>query len=54
MKPSRPASMPALLEGVFMRFAMLETLEHYSPEQLKTFADSFLHERQYYEGEHGV
>ncbi|MDR1647219.1 MAG: hypothetical protein LBR88_04175 [Zoogloeaceae bacterium] len=54
MKPSRPATMPALLEGVFMRFAMLETLEHYSPEQLRTFADSFLHAQQYYAGEQGV
>ncbi|MDR1646721.1 MAG: hypothetical protein LBR88_01605 [Zoogloeaceae bacterium] len=46
--------MPALIEGVFMRFAMLETLEHYSSEQLRTFADSVLHAQQYYEGEQSV
>jgi hypothetical protein len=45
-KPSRPATMPALLEGVFLLFALLETLAHYSPEQLKAFADSVLHEPQ--------
>jgi hypothetical protein len=42
------------IEGVFMRFALLETLAHYSPEQLRTFADSVLHAQQYYEGEQGV
>jgi hypothetical protein len=50
MKPSRPVTMSALLEGVFMLFAMLETLEHYSPEQLGTFADSVLHEQQHDRG----
>jgi hypothetical protein len=34
MKPSRPVTLPALLEGVFMLFAMLDPLEHYSPRHL--------------------
>jgi hypothetical protein len=45
MKPSRPVTLPALLEGVFMCFAMLDTLEHYSPQQLRDFASSVLQEQ---------
>jgi hypothetical protein len=31
MKVSRPVAMPALPEGLFMLFALLETLEHIIP-----------------------
>ncbi|MDR0716737.1 MAG: hypothetical protein LBF50_04890, partial [Azoarcus sp.] len=46
MKASRPVTMSALLAGVFMLLAMLETLEHYSPAQLRGFANSVLHDPQ--------
>jgi hypothetical protein len=39
--------LPAPFDGVFMFFSMLETLEHYSMTQLRTFADSILHEQQH-------
>jgi hypothetical protein len=39
--------MPALLEGVFMLFAMLETLAHCSLELLRIFANSILHAQQH-------
>jgi hypothetical protein len=44
MKASRPVTPSALLEGVFMLLAMLETLEHHPPDQLRVFARSLLHE----------
>jgi hypothetical protein len=50
MKASRPVTLPALLEGLFMLFSMLETLEHHPPEQLRAFARSVLHE-QLHDGE---
>jgi hypothetical protein len=53
MKPSRPITLPALLEGVFMLFAMLDTLEHYSPQQLRDFASSALQEQQHANGKLG-
>lgn len=42
MKASQPVTMPALLDGVFKLFAMLETLEHYSLPELKAFANTVL------------
>jgi hypothetical protein len=53
MKPSRPATLFTRLEGVFMLFAMLDPLEHYSTRQLRTFASSVLQERQYAGGKWG-
>jgi hypothetical protein len=50
MKVSRPVAMPALLNGLFMLFALLETLEHYPLEQLRAFARSVLHEQQHHRG----
>jgi hypothetical protein len=50
MKVSRPVAMPALLDGLFMLFALLETLEHYPPEQLRAFARSVLHEQKHDRG----
>ncbi len=38
MKRTRPVTIPALLNGLFQLFAMLDTLEHYSIEELKHFA----------------
>lgn len=38
MKRARPVTFPALLDGLFTLFTMLETLEHYSVSDLKTFA----------------
>lgn len=38
MKRARPVTFPALLDGLFKLFMMLETLEHYSLSELKTFA----------------
>lgn len=35
MKQARPATCPALLSGLFILFTMLETLEHYSLDELK-------------------
>jgi hypothetical protein len=52
MKPSHPVTLPALLEGVFMRFAMLDTLEHYSPQQLRDFASPVLLEQLHGGGEY--
>jgi hypothetical protein len=54
MKASRPVTMPALLDGAFMLFAMLEALEHYSPAELRAFADSVLHGAQNDRGRHDV
>lgn len=38
MKRARPVTFPALLDGLFILFTMLETLEHYSLSELKQFA----------------
>jgi Transposase DDE domain len=38
MKRARPVTFPALLDGLFTLFTMLETLEHYSIAELKNFA----------------
>ena len=38
VKRSRPATASALLAGMYMLFAINETLEHYSPEQIAQFA----------------
>lgn len=38
MKRARPVTFPALLDGLFTLFTMLETLEHYSISELKNFA----------------
>jgi hypothetical protein len=38
MKRARPVTLPALLDGLFTLFTMLETLEHYSLSELKNFA----------------
>jgi len=38
MKRARPATFPALLDGLFKLFTMLETLEHYSLSDLQAFA----------------
>ena len=38
MKRSRPVTIPALLDGLFKRLTMLETLERYSLDELKAFA----------------
>jgi len=38
MKPGRPITIPALLNGLFQLFAMLDTLDHYSIHELKQFA----------------
>lgn len=38
MKRARPVTFPALLDGLFTLFTMLETLEHYSLSELKAFA----------------
>lgn len=40
MKASRPVTTPALLDGLFKLLAMLHTLEHYSLQELKAFADT--------------
>ena len=39
MKPDKPITGPALLDGLFKLFAMLETLQHYSSDELQKFAD---------------
>lgn len=39
MKRTRPVTAPALLDGMFKLFAMLETLKHYSLADLEKFAD---------------
>lgn len=39
MKGTRPVTAPALLDGLFKLFAMLETLKHYSIADLEKFAD---------------
>lgn len=52
MKASRPVTMPALLDGVFKLFAMLETLEHYSLPELQAFANSVLRWPQQHGGGH--
>jgi hypothetical protein len=54
MKPFHPVTLPALLEDVFMRFAMLDTLEHYSPQQIRDFASSVLQEQQHGGGKYSV
>jgi len=54
MKASRPVTMPALLDGAFMLFAMLEALEHHSPAELRAFADSVLIGEQNNRGRHAV
>ena len=38
MKRDKPITIPALLKGLFQLFAMLDTLEHYSLDELKQFA----------------
>lgn len=38
MKRDRPVTIPALLKGLFQLFAMLDTLDHYSIDELKHFA----------------
>lgn len=38
MKRARPVTFPALLDGLFKLFTMLEALEHYSLSELKAFA----------------
>jgi hypothetical protein len=38
MKRARPVTLPALLDGLFTLFTMLETLEHYALSELKNFA----------------
>lgn len=38
MKRARPVTLPALLDGLFTLFTMLETLEQYSLPELKKFA----------------
>lgn len=38
MKRARPVTFPALLDGLFTLFTMLETMEHYSLSELKQFA----------------
>jgi len=38
MKRARPVTLPALLDGLFTLFTMLETMEHYSLSELKKFA----------------
>ena len=38
MKRGRPVTFPALLDGLFTLFTMLETLEHYSIDELKKFS----------------
>ena len=38
MKRAKPVTVPALLDGLFTLFTMLETLEHYSLSDLKKFA----------------
>lgn len=38
MKRARPVTFPALLDGLFKLFTMLETLEHYSLSDLQAFA----------------
>lgn len=39
MKRNRPITAPALLDGMFKLFAMLETLQQYSTSDLQQFAD---------------
>lgn len=38
MKRARPVTFPALLDGLFTLFTMLDTLEHYSISDIKKFA----------------
>ena len=38
MKRTRPVTLPALLDGLFTLFTMLETMENYSLDELKKFA----------------
>jgi hypothetical protein len=38
MKRAKPVTLPALLDGLFKLFTMLETLEHYSLSDLQHFA----------------
>lgn len=38
MKQARPVTFPALLDGLYKLFTMLEALEHYSLSDLKAFA----------------
>jgi hypothetical protein len=40
MKRTKPITFPALLDGLFKLFTMLEMLEHYSVAQLKEFAET--------------
>ena len=39
MKPTQPITAPALLDGLFKLFVMLETLQQYSLDELQEFAD---------------
>lgn len=39
MKRTKPITGPALLDGLFKLFALLETLQHYSVDDLQQFAD---------------
>ena len=38
MKRTRPVTLPALLDGLFTLFTVLETMENYSLDELKNFA----------------
>lgn len=42
MKTSRPVTPSALLAGAFMLFALLDSLDHYSIPELRSFANSIL------------
>ena len=42
-KRSRPVTMPALLDGTFKLLVMLDALEHYTPEELRGFANAIIH-----------
>ena len=35
--------MPALLDGTFKLLVMLDALEHYTPEELRGFANAIIH-----------
>ncbi|MEN9842480.1 MAG: hypothetical protein RLZZ612_309 [Pseudomonadota bacterium] len=37
-KRKQPVTAPALLQGLYLLFAMCDTLQHYSPSELTAFA----------------
>lgn len=45
MKRTRPVTIPALLAGMWMLFSMLEILEHYDLDQLRSYAQFIFPER---------